>query len=255
MADRPGRHLRLEAGERGVSDVVGFVLVFGLIIGTVGAVYTTGLSGLQDARDAERLSNAEVAFDVLDSNADDVLHRGAPARATEIKLSDARIGPGDPVTVNVSAGPNASVSREITPIVYSADDTDIVYVQGAVIRSQRSGGVMLRPSGIRTGERALFPIVDTYFPVGTTVGGQTRALVRFRVPTPSDRAVRTLTTATNDTVTVTVQTSRTDPWRRHLDAYDNTTCDGDAANDTVTCEFSGVETAVVPVTTVHVRVA
>lgn len=252
MADRPERHLRVDA--RGVSDVVGFVLVFGLIIGTVGVVYTTGLSGLQDTRDAERLSNAEVAFGVLDSNADDVLHRGAPARATEIKLSDARIGPGDPVTVNVSAGPNASVSREITPVVYSAGDTDIVYVQGAVIRSQRSGGVMLQPSGVRTGERALFPIVDTYFPVGTTIGGQTRALVRFRVPTPSERSVRRLPT-TNDTVTVTVQTPRTAPWRRHLDAYDDTTCGVDAANDTVTCEFSGVKTAVVPVTTVHVRIA
>lgn len=45
--------------ERGVSDVVGFVLVFALIITSVGVIYTDGLTSLQDARDAQRLSNAD----------------------------------------------------------------------------------------------------------------------------------------------------------------------------------------------------
>lgn len=251
MADR--RTLRVPSG-RGVSDVVGFVLIFSLIIATVGIVYTTGLSGLQDARDAERLSNAETAFGVLESNGEDVLHRGAPARATEIKLSNAQLGPGDPVTVNVTAGPNATVSREVTPVVYSAGDTDIVYVEGAILRSQRGGATMLDPPNVHLGERALVPIVDTHFPAPKTIGGQTRALIRLAVPTESDRMVRTLR-PTNGTVTITVTTPRPGPWNRYFTAR-GASCSESPVNGTYTavdCDVTGVRTMAVPVTNVHVR--
>ncbi|WP_435096090.1 DUF7289 family protein [Halarchaeum sp. P4] len=251
MADR--RTVSVPSG-RGVSDVVGFVLIFSLIIATVGIVYTTGLTGLQDARDAERLSNAETAFGVLDSNAEDILHRGAPARATEIKLSNAQIGPGEPVTVNVTAGPNASVSREITPVVYSAGDTKIVYVNGAVIRSQRGGASMLDPPNLHLGQRALVPIVDTYFPAPKTIGGQTRALVRLDVPTASDRTV-TAFRPTNDTVTVTVTTTRPGPWNRYFTAR-GSSCSESPVNGTYTavaCDVTSVQTVAVSRTNVHVR--
>ena len=88
--------------ERGVSDVVGFVLVFALVTATVGVVYTTGIQGLTGSRDVERVNNAERAFDVFANNVDDVIRRGAPSRATEVKLADADLHYGAPVTVNLT---------------------------------------------------------------------------------------------------------------------------------------------------------
>ena len=118
---------------RGVSETVGFVLVFSLVLLTVGTVLTVGYAGLQDARDAERVNNAERAFDVLANNIEDITARGAPSRGTEIRLAEASIGPGAPVTMNIS-GFAADGSRQFSTgndtldtIVYEADGTKIHY--------------------------------------------------------------------------------------------------------------------------------
>jgi len=66
--------------ERGVSDVVGYVLIFSLIVATVGVVTTVGFSTLEDRQDAERVNNVERAFDVFANNMENVYRDGAPSR-------------------------------------------------------------------------------------------------------------------------------------------------------------------------------
>ena len=105
---------------RGASETIGFVLVFSLIVLTVGVVLTVGYTGLQDARDAERVNNAERAFDVLADNIEDITDRGAPSRGTEIRLAEAAIGPGAPTHINIS-GFNTSGGRVFTTGNYTTD--------------------------------------------------------------------------------------------------------------------------------------
>jgi hypothetical protein len=83
---------------RAVSETLGFVFAFALIVTTTGIVFTVGQGGLQNAQDQERLNNAERAMDVLAQNMNDLNRRSAPSRATEIRLSEASIAYGDPVT-------------------------------------------------------------------------------------------------------------------------------------------------------------
>lgn len=75
--------------DRGVSDTLGFVFVFAIILSTVAVVTTIGMAGLQDTRDVERVNNAERAFDILGDNMEDIADRGAPSRATEVKVEEA----------------------------------------------------------------------------------------------------------------------------------------------------------------------
>ena len=105
---------------RGVSETIGFVLVFSLIVLTVGVVLTVGYGGLQDARDAERVNNAERAFDVLADNVEDITHRGAPSRGTEVRLAEASLGAGSPTYLNVT-GVNDSGGRVFSTGNYSTD--------------------------------------------------------------------------------------------------------------------------------------
>jgi hypothetical protein len=128
---------------RGVSEALGFVLVFALIIGTISVVYATGIAGLHDAQQAEKLNNVERAFDVLADNVNDIHRSGAPSRATEVKLAGGSIGTGDPVTFKIraenSSDPldNRTYVRSIEPIVYrEPNGPAILHVQGAVIRPQ-----------------------------------------------------------------------------------------------------------------------
>jgi len=130
--------------DRGVSEVIGFVLIFSLITLSVGAVYVVGFGGLQDARDAEQLTNVERAFDVLADNIDDIATNDAPNRATEFRLYEADLTVGEPTRFTVTVDDGATqtnYSVNSYPIVYEAQasPTTIRYVNGAVIRQDRNG--------------------------------------------------------------------------------------------------------------------
>ena len=115
--------------DRGQSELIGFVLAFAIIVASIAIVFTAGFSSLQD-----------------------------------IKLSDARLFVDDPIeiTVNVEGEP-FNATYELRPIVYDADTgTQIVYVQGAVLRDQRDGGVVMHESTLLLNEsRTMIPMVQT----------------------------------------------------------------------------------------------
>jgi len=138
---------RTAGTDRGVSEVVGFILVFSLVVGTISLVYVGGFSGLESARDAERVNNAERAFDVMANNFQQMARGDAPNRATEIKLADAQLTTSDQrlVKVNASATNDTVVEAESVVIRYDAPgDSRIVYENGAVIRVDDGNAVMKR---------------------------------------------------------------------------------------------------------------
>jgi hypothetical protein len=129
---------------RAVSEVVGYILVFSLVLGTITLVYAAGLSGLDDTRDAERITNAERAFDVLANNFQQMGRGEAPNRATEIKLAEAQLSTSTRREVNISAdGVDPAVARPVTIRYNPGTDTSIVYENGAVIRVDNGNAVML----------------------------------------------------------------------------------------------------------------
>lgn len=210
--------------DRGVSETLGFVFIFVLIISTTGFVYTFGIDGLRETRDAERLNNAERAFDVLATNMDDIRLRGAPSRATEIKLAESQLRIGEPVTLNVTgenpSDPNDNFTAlyDIRPIVYTTNQgTDIAYVNGAVIRDGEDGDVMLdRPGFVLTSDRLLMPILQTREGgERTAVGGSTTVLVRADRPTSGGRESLVTSESTYE-VTINMSTPRATVWRREL---------------------------------------
>ena len=218
------------AAERAVSDVIGFVLVFSLVTLIVGTVYISGMGGLEGARSSERLTNAERAFDVLSENMDDVVDTGARSRSTEIKLSNARLGFGDPVSfeVNMTSHPGTNYTAAVRPVVFSIGDTDVVYANGAVIRADPGGSVMLHEPTMVSGDRTLLPLIVTRGR-SSGIGGSGRVLVRS-------------VEATNDVVRyddgpydveVSVTTPRTRAWERYLEDEFDTTCS--VSDQTVTC--------------------
>lgn len=239
--------------ERGVSEVVSFVIVFSLIILAVGTTYVAGLSGIQDARENEQVTNAQRAFDVLADNVDDLVDSGAPSRATSLKLTEASIGYGDPVTVNLTAGPDANVSYETRPLVYRANGGgEIVYVNGAVIRSESGGSVMTNPPEVLFGDRTLATLIVAQPNGRQSVGGSTQVLVR------TTRTNRTVTTYdTGGSVTMNVTTPRPTAWRNAIESRPETqSCtvtdrDATAPEVTVSCTVE-TDSLVVRVVTLDV---
>ena len=204
---------------RGANETIGFVLIFSLIVLTVGVVLTVGYSGLQDARDAERVNNAERAFDVLADNIEDITHRGAPSRGTEIRLADASIGSGPPTHLNIS-GVNDDGSIPFTtdnystdPVVYRSEGTQIRYASGAITRLQGDNSFLLNPPGFVIGQgHTVVPIVQLTVDEGSLAGSQT-VLVR------TERRPRALVVSDDggaDTLRVNVSTPASAAWESYL---------------------------------------
>lgn len=217
---------------RGVSDVIGFVLVFSLVTLIVGTIYIGGLGGLDSARDAERLTNAERAFDVLSENVDDIVDTGARSRSTEVKLASAQLGYGDPVEFEVNlTNADTRYTAVARPIVFSIDDSDVVFVNGAVIRADPGGSVMLHEPTMVGGDRLLVPLVVTRAR-GEGVAGSGRVLVRT-VEAKSELVRYDDPPAGGYDVTINVTTTRTRAWERYLESRFDTTCS--VVDGTVTC--------------------
>jgi hypothetical protein len=213
------------ADRRGVSEAVSFVLVFSLVISTVGIVYTVGYADLKGARDAEQVNNVQRAFDLLAENLDELVARSAPSRGTEIRLQGGTLSSGPPVYVNVSGDYDTGIDNQsedfsttdvaTSPIVYEAPSgTTITYAHGAIIRSEDTGGdVFVRdPSFVLDEERFLVPLVGLRS-ADNDVGGRTTVLVRTQ-NSLSDVIVDR--PQTYDEVTVNVTSPRAPAWESYL---------------------------------------
>lgn len=234
----------MRGADRGVSDTLGFVFIFALVISTVGLTFTFGYSGLQDTRDFERLNNAERAFDVMGDNFDDIVKRGAPSRATEVKVADAQLALADSTTVNVritnSTGATRNIQYDLQPLVYEAGDGRIVYSNGAVFREDRGGAVVVRHSEfVLRQERVLLPVVTTRRSGDTnSIGGTTTVLVRAQSPEGQRQSFGfdIARTEPQAEVMVNVTSPRPAVWERELDRYDDADCD--VYGETVSCTVS-----------------
>lgn len=217
----------LSGATRAQSEVLGFVLVFGLMVSMIGVVYVTGFDGLRETRDVEQVDNAQRAFEVLATNIEDMTFRNAPRRATEIRLNRASLSLGDPTEINVS-DPDGTLNMTVSgkPIVYTADAGMVVYEQGAVIRQRddTDGGVVIHESTVVMNEnRTIIPVIQTRLSTRSKAsqGGTATVLVRA---VEADTAVRYSNTTAANTIWLNITSPRAQAWKRYLDAKPDVTC-------------------------------
>lgn len=236
--------------DRAVSEVVGFILVFSLVVSTVGVVYAVGFDGLEKSRSAEQVNNAGRAFDVMADNLEDIYGDGAPSRSSELKLSDAELSVGSPdTTIEVEVAGNG-VDEEpvnVKPIRYasSARDTSFTYEGGAIFREDGSGTVMQQePPFLISQDQTVIQYVATKSGGGTqSISGSTTVLVRAE---RTGRHVRVVEYGTPDVtvdMTVTTTPERAPAWERYLEEQIDWTGTDDCSvggpnNGEVVCTFT-----------------
>jgi hypothetical protein len=252
--------VRNPSGDRsrlGATEVLGFVLIFSLVASTTGIVYVYGFGGLQDARDATALDNAERAMDVFADNVRDIHHRGVPNRATEIKLYDAGLALEESTAwqVNVTAdGSTNTYSYDVEPLVYTGGDTELVYSNGALIRADRDSAVMHREPPFvfrRTdGENVtVVPLIETRSSTTQNVAGDSTVLVRTDLAiseTIVERVGDYSPPPSNLLVNLTVETTpeRAVVWERYLDA-EIAEAYGTSSDPNGHCRLRGADSATV----------
>ena len=245
--------------DRGVSEALGFVLVFALVTATIGVVYATGISSLHGAQQAEKVNNVERAFDVFADNVEDLHRSGTPSRATEVKLAGGSLGTGEPVDIAVEAvevgnpSKNATYSVSFEPVVYEAESgTKLLYTGGAVVRSNSHGAVMLsEPGWIDGPNRSVIPLINSYGGAGS-VGGEGAVLIVAQRKSRSLQGPFEAGAGSTARVNVTVTSPRVTVWKRFMEDRGYDPVDASIDNSNVTYQFE-TDTLYVPKTGVRVE--
>ncbi len=255
--------------ERAVSETLGYILVFSIIVTTIATATVFGFGGLEDRQDAEQVANVERAFDVLADNFRDISRYEDPSRATEIRLAGGTIGVGQEVTITVGQWDgDAFVDGEtenvtFRPLVFQSDGGEVIYESGVVFRGSRSGSIARSPLPFVVGdETAVVPVAATSVGSSTTaVGGdRTAQVVGERRPTTRTLANRTVE-ADGNRLAIRVESPRADGWARQLESEGYQNVDLNESTDTVTADLSvekdgdirEPETVRLPVTNIQIR--
>jgi hypothetical protein len=239
--------------DRGQSEVVGYILVFSVVVLTVALVTVAGQAGLAETRDTQQTANVEEGFAVLAENVDDVVRDGVSGRSTELSLSGGELSLGSPVAVSVRAEySDGSVafdrSDSYRPVVYRPDSgTELAYANGAVIARGEGGGVAMlrRPRLLLSAERAVIPMVNTTLDRRQFRGRKESVDSESRVLVRAERRGKRPLTATDGQVDLTVEITspRATAWREYFEAEVGADCT--QTGDTVTCRYSSGEATVV----------
>ena len=149
MSGRDRRSRPLQRDERSVSDTVGYVLTFTVIIVSVIAASGVGFDQLERIQQNEELTNAERAFQLIEQNFDQIQQSQAQARRSEISLESGSLALREPssstltITVDGASGSSVVETVRMNALQYEVDETTIAFEGGAVFYQDENRNTIL----------------------------------------------------------------------------------------------------------------
>lgn len=244
--------------ERGVSNVVGYVLVFSLVTVTIGTVFAVGITGIEDRQEAERVANVERAFDVFDDNLRDIQRYGDPSRSTEIRLNGGTLSVAETTSVELRNASDGVVRGfEFHTLTYANGDTTIAYEGGAWFRSDGGGAVMRSdPRFVAVDGRTTLPIVRLY-PLGSeTVDRDGTVQVAVERGDPPNLVQIAAEDADDGPFDLRIESTYAAAWRRYFERTDGFSVNEtatDTANDTVVADLDHGDEVFIADAAVNIR--
>jgi len=233
--------------DRGVSEVIGFILVFAIIITSVTLLSMTGFQAMRDYQDGEQLRNAERAIEAFAENANDVMrYDSIDTRQGELSLQEGTVttsSTGTNLTINID-GKKRPVG-ELGTFTYTVDNDRIVYEGGGVIRGDDSGSVFLSQPQLQCNdETAVISLVR--IDDGRSI--QSSGQVGFTI---SEKKWNSTLYSGKDNVAIEVNSDSptSDAWNSTLESWD-----GEPTDNNKKCELgSGSGQVVVTIVDVEIQ--
>lgn len=249
--------MRLFEGERGVSDVLAFIIVFSIIITSVALVYGTGFSSLDDVREGEQKANAERAMEALALSMNDIVAGETPRRGGSLNLGGGLLQVDESPTVSVTVEDSTdtdvySYSNDTGTFAYTVGTTTVAYENGGVFRSDRDASVNVRRASMTcTDDRAIVSLVlvrtdsgaiDSEGDVEITMAKQNSTVL-----------YRDVNGANENDVTVEIDdTQFAVGWESYLNGASEYKWSATQSGDTVTADCEDTDRVIVRVTVIDV---
>ena len=152
------RTLRIST-DRGVSDLIGFILMFSIIAGSVSIIYLVGFDTLEDFSDNEDLETADRAMRGVAESFEDIHRQGAPARSIDVGVGGANLDLLDSsLQIEVNGSSGSKLERTVTTnalvIQQEGAPQAVAYESGALFRTGDAGSIVRHRPVFNCGEDA-----------------------------------------------------------------------------------------------------
>jgi hypothetical protein len=217
--------------DRAISESLGFVFVFSIIVLSLGLVSTVGFSQIEEVRNDQQLENAERSFRIVAQNIEELQTGQSVARGGELDLNRGRISTISSadsrlrVSVKSTTGPtdDYQATYELSGLEYQLEGTTVSYEGGAVFRRDRGGTAVIgSPTLVCTDERALVSLVTVDGPEGRQLGGGTVSVTVERqnatVTFPVNRSGPNSTAGRANVSIEVVNSQFKSGWNQHLES-------------------------------------
>lgn len=136
--------MRLKQSEEGVSEVISYLFIFGIIIGVLAIIIIFSSPIVEQGRDTANFNNILAGFSVLKTDLDTVALTTSPIRTTKLNLAGGNIyvDPYGNVTKNrmiIKNDTDEIYNSTLGIIVYTYKDKKVIYECGGVIESYPAG--------------------------------------------------------------------------------------------------------------------
>jgi len=152
------RTLRIST-DRGVSDLIGFILMFSIIAGSVSIIYLVGFDTLEDFSDNEDLETADRAMRGVAESFEDIHRQGVPARSIDVGVGGANLDLLDSsLQIEVNGSSGSKLERTVTTnalvIQQEGAPQAVTYESGALFRTGDAGSIVRHRPVFNCGEDA-----------------------------------------------------------------------------------------------------
>jgi len=230
--------------ESAVSEVIGFILIFSIVMLAISAIYAVGYPTIQSSKENAQFQNMEQSFMVLQSNINTVAFGQAPVRTLKTSLGGGSLTVyPDAGWINVSTtGTVYSCDVNIGAIEYEKNGRSIAY-EGGGVWEKYPAGAAIKVSKPRIfvhgddGNRTVsVSIINISSENGiSSVGGEGAASVVVRFHSTSSPYINS--TSAPENVTIVVTSDYADAWERYFDDIKKA---GDDVNTTGANEVTAI---------------
>lgn len=206
---------------RGVSEALGYVLMFSVTLLAMSTVVVFGVTALDDVRSSAVTDSGEFAMQTLEADVHALYRGSAVSRVTELTLDRASLveGPETTVAIRAEVGGTTELdeTQTVRSIVYRTDDADIAYENTLVAREQERGAVSVSESlFVTSSDRAIVPVVRTVPVEGNASAGGTTQIRTYRNRSEQHVVRRTPGDPVEVQVDVDTTSGLADVWEREL---------------------------------------
>ena len=238
--------------ESAVSEVIGFIMVFSIVMLAISAIYAVGYPTIQSSKENAQFQNMEQSFMVLQSNINTVAFGHAPVRTLKTSLGGGSLTV-DPSEGNITVSPGDWNNVPLGAIEYEKNGRRIAY-EGGGVWEKYPAGAAIKLSEPRIfvqdvdGNRTVFVSIINISSDLSSVGGEGTASVTVR----HNRSHTPDITYSPGNVTITVTSDYADAWGRYFNDMGFIVI---GTTNPVTAEISDVNTLVVNEHVIEVEVS